>query len=61
LDFVADKWIVGIAPSEDDTDFDLMFEDRTRVELYPLTKTNEEARREPFITLLLSERRARRA
>jgi len=50
LAFVADKRIVRIAPSYDDADFDLIFEDRTRLELYALTKPgDEDGEEQPFI------------
>lgn len=55
LAFVADKRIVGIAPSDDDADFDLIFEDGTRLELYALIKPDEEGEEQPFIGWVLSE------
>ncbi len=55
LALVADKRIVGIAPSDDDADFDLIFDDGTRLELYALTKPDEEGEEQPFIGWVLSE------
>ncbi len=55
LAFVADKLIVGIAPSDGDADFDLIFDDGTRLELYALTKPGEEGEAQPFIGWVLSE------
>lgn len=55
LVFVAGKRIVGIAPSDDDADFDLIFDDGTRLELYALTKPSEEGEEQPFIGWVLSE------
>lgn len=42
LTSVTGKRIVGIAPSDDDADFDLIFDDGTRLELYALVGTDEE-------------------
>lgn len=55
LVFVAGKPIVGIAPSDDDADFDLIFDDGTRLELYALIKAGEEGEAQPFIGWVLSE------
>jgi hypothetical protein len=55
LVFVAGKRIVGIAPSDDDADFDSIFADGTRLELYALTKPGEEGEERPFIGWVLSE------
>jgi hypothetical protein len=56
LVFVAGKRIVGIAPSDDDADFDLIFDDGTRLELYAPTKpSEEEGEEQPFISWVVSE------
>jgi len=55
LVFVAGKRIVGIASSDDDADFDLIFDDGTRLELYALSETDEEGEEMPFIGWVLGE------
>lgn len=55
LVFAAGKRIVGIASSDDDADFDLIFDDGTRLELYALSETDEEGEEKPFIGWVLGE------
>jgi len=55
LVFVAGKRIVGIASSDDGADFDLIFDDGTRLELYALSETDEEGEEKPFMGWVLGE------
>lgn len=55
LDFVAGKVIVGLAVSDDGTDFDLIFEDGSRLELYALEDEDEAGNPFPFIGWALME------
>jgi len=55
LDFVAGKVIVGIAVSDDEADFDLIFEDGSRLELYALEGEDEMGNPLPYIGWGLTE------
>lgn len=55
LDFVAGKVIVGIAVSDDEADFDLVFEDGSRLELYALEGEDEAGNPFPYISWGLTE------
>jgi hypothetical protein len=49
LDFIEGKKIVGIAVSDDEADFDLIFEDGSRLELYAVIDEDEDGIPESYI------------
>ena len=55
LAFVQGKRIVGVAIADDEADFDLIFEDGSRLELYALEEVDEDGNRYPFIGWALDE------
>jgi hypothetical protein len=49
LDFIEGKQIVGLAVSDDEADFDLIFEDGSRLELYAVMDEDEDSVPEAYI------------
>jgi hypothetical protein len=55
LDFVQGKQIVGVAVSDDEADFDLIFEDGSRLELYAMMAEDEDGVAGAYIDWALTE------
>ncbi len=49
LDFVQGKQIVGVAVSDDEADFDLIFDDGSRLELYAMQVEDDDGVPEAYI------------
>jgi hypothetical protein len=55
LDFVQGKQIIGIAVSDDEADFDLIFDDDSRLELYAMMGEDEDGVPAAYIAWALAE------
>jgi hypothetical protein len=55
LDFVQGKQIVGVAVSDDEADFDLIFEDGSRLELYAMMAEDDDGVAGAYIDWALTE------
>jgi hypothetical protein len=55
LDFVQGKQIVGVAVSDDEADFDLIFDDDSRLEMYAMMAEDEDGLPVAYISWALTE------